>query len=110
MAETLRGLTSHASMKTQEIKLVGVQLHQAIGRDHEQVYKRLHAGEIKRTNVFTVILDVTIRSEINNRERKHMEESGASEDTRRLYIPIRWTWNRLQKICNEQQKKYIQKM
>ena len=87
-----------------------MQLHQAIGRDHKQVYKRLHAGEIKRTDVCTTTLDVTIQSEINNRERKHMEESGASEDTRRLYISIRWTWNRLQKTCNEQQKKHIQKI
>ena len=109
MAETLRGLTSDVSLKNQEIKLAGVQLHQAIGRDHEQVYKRLHAGEIKRTDVFTVILDVTIRSDINKKERKHMKASGSSEDTRRLYIPIRWTWNRLQKTCTEKQKKHTQK-
>ena len=109
MAETLRGLTSSASMDKREIKLAGVQVHQAIGKDHEQVYRRLHAGEIKRTDVFTVILDVAIWSDLNNSEKKKMIKLGTSgKDTRKLYIPVRWTWNRLQKACNEKQKKYIQ--
>ena len=87
MAETLRGLTSSTSMKKQEIKLAGVQVHQAIGKDHEQVYRRLHAGEIKRTDVFTVILDVAIWSEINNAERKRMKLNGSDKDTRKLLPP-----------------------
>ena len=37
-----------------------------------------------------------------------MKELGNSKDTRKLHIPIRWTWNRLQKTCTEKQKKYIQ--
>ena len=89
----MRGLTSSTSMKKQEIKLAGVQVHQAIGKDHEQVYRRLHAGEIKRTDVFTMILDVAIWSEINNAERKHMKLNGNEKDTSKLYIPVRWTWN-----------------
>ena len=97
MAETLRGLTSNASMNKQEIKLAGVQVHQAIGKDHEQLYRRLHVGEIKRTDVFTVILDVAIWSDINKNERKRMKLNGCVIDTMKLYIPIRWTWNRLQK-------------
>ena len=56
-----------------------------------------------------MILDVAIWSELNNSEKKKMIKLGTSgKDTRKLYIPVRWTWNRLQKACNEKQKKYIQ--
>ena len=108
MAETLRGLTSETAMENQEIQLAGVQLHQAIGDNPEQVYNRLRAGEIQRTDVFTVILDVTIRSELSKKEIKHMEEAETPNDTRKLYIPVRWTWNRLQKTCTKKQIKHIQ--
>jgi hypothetical protein len=37
-----------------------------------------------------------------------MEKNGNTKDTRKLYIPIRWTWNRLQKTCTEKEKKLIQ--
>ena len=109
MAETLRNLTSEGAMRRQEISRAGVQLHQAIGKDHDQVYTRLGAGEIQRTDVFTVILDVAIRSELSKKEVKRMKEAENPEDTRKLYIPVRWTWNRLQKTCDGKQKKHIQK-
>ena len=53
-------------------------------------------------------MDVAIRSEINKSERKKVQNNGNTKDTRKIYIPIRWTWNRLQRTCTEKEEKIIQ--
>ena len=54
-----------------------------------------------------MILDVCIRSELSKKEEKLMKQVGSGKDTRKLYISVRWTWNRLQKACTDKQKRHI---
>ena len=123
LAQTLRTLTSVQAMTRQEICVAGVQVHQAVGNNIEQVYTRLQAHDIRSNDVFTVILDIQISGPMNKNETKKQEKIQAGEDsdeilckcshqcsggdTRKLYMPVRWTWNRLQKVCTKQQKEQI---
>ena len=115
LAQTIRTLTSTQAMSRQDIRIAGVQVHQATGKDEDEVYRRLQAHEIRSNDVFTVILDARIYSVKSKRERNNSDNMMcgcashcSKEDPRKLYVPVRWTWNRLQKVCTKKQKEWIQ--
>ena len=103
MAETMLRLNSTKSMRNLCVTIAGVQVHQATGKDHTQVYKRLQAKEIRSTDVFTAILDCKADKPLTNKEMKDHET-----DSRKLYIPVRWTWSKVQRNCTKAEIRRIQ--
>ena len=109
--QTLQMLTSEQMMRKQEIQVAGVRLWQAVGESEHQVYNRLQRKDIRATDVFVVILDVEITKEITNSEqKKHIdkyEDEGKQADLRKLFIPVKWSWSRVQKVCGKSAKQHI---
>ena len=69
------------------------------------------AQNIVWTDVFIVILDVDITKEITNSEQKnhidYYEDKGEQADLRKLFIPVKWSWSRVQKVCGKSAKQHI---
>ena len=98
-------------MRNLEIQVAGVRLWQAVGDSEHQVYNRLQRKDIRAADVFIVILDVEIAKEITiSEQRKHIdkhEDRGEQTDLRKLFIPVKWTWSRVQKVCGKSAKQQI---
>ena len=101
MKQQMEMLKSQDQMSKANIKIAGVQLRQAIGKSKEQVYKRLQAHEIRTTDVFHVVLDakVTRLEGMTKKEKAKLEAGGK----RKMIIPVKWTWNKLQSVCRKDQ-------
>ena len=109
--QTLQMLTSEQMMRNQGIQVAGVRLWQAVGDSEHQVYNRLQRKDIRATDVFIVILDVEITKEITiSEQKKHIdkyEDRGEQATLRKLFIPVKWSWSRVQKVCGKSAKQQI---
>ena len=76
-----------------------------------QVYNRLQRKDIRAADVCIVILDVEITKELTISEQRDQtdkhEDRGEQADLRKLFIPIKWTWSRVQKVCGKSAKQQI---
>ena len=101
--QTLQMLSSKKMTRNQGIQVAGVRLWQAVGDSEHHVYNRLQRNDIRAGDVFTVILDVETAKEITiSEQRKDLdqyEDRGQQSNLRKLFIPVKWTWSRVQKVC-----------
>ena len=109
--QTLQMSISEKMTRNQGVQVAGVRLWQAVGDSEHQVYNRLQREDIRAADVFIVILDVEITKEITISEQKsHIddhENKGLQADLRKLFIPVKWTWSRVQKVCGKSAKQQI---
>ena len=101
MKQQMEMLKSQDQMSKASIKIAGVQLRQAIGKSKEQVYKRLQAQEIRTTDVFHVVLDAKV-TRLEDMTKKDQAQADAG-GKRKMIIPVKWTWNKLQSVCRKEQ-------
>ena len=111
--QTRQMLVSVKMMENQGIHIAGVRLWQGVGDSEKQVYKRLQGHDIRAGDVFIVILDVDITKDLTKAERTkhidHWEQQDKEPDIRKLFVPVKWTWSRLQKVCTKKERLYIEK-
>jgi hypothetical protein len=65
------------------------------------VYKRLQAQEIRTTDVFHVVLDANV-TRLEDMTKKDQAQADAG-GKRKMIIPVKWTWNKLQSVCRKEQ-------
>ena len=99
----LASLVNPAIMRNQMVEIAGMQLDQAYGTTHEQVWKRIKDnGGPQATDTFVVILKVAITQTSASRPKN---QTGIKQE---LFIPVRWQWRRLCRVFNKDEKKYFQ--
>ena len=99
----LAPLVNPAIMRNQMVEIAGMQLDQAYGTTHEQVWKRIKDnGGPQATDTFVVILKVAITQTSASRPKN---QTGIKQE---LFIPVRWQWRRLCRVFNKDEKKYFQ--
>ena len=106
--QTRQMLVSVKMMEKQGVHIAGVRLWQGVGDSEQQVYKRLQGHDIRAGDVFIVILDVDITKDLTKTEQaKHIDhwvKQDKEPDIRKLFVPVKWTWSRLQKVCTKKER------